>query len=86
MRVSPEWEWSRVVQEGKPLLHIAAQGGNIELVDWLIDEHGLDVHQWINVSAGSQYWHSASTYMRGSCWSTAREYVSIWPVAPNTQE
>ena len=42
------------MQAGKPLLHIAAQGGNIELVDWLIEEHKFDVHLWINVSAGIQ--------------------------------
>ena len=33
---------------------MAAKGGNIQLVDWLIEEQGFDVHQWINVSAEGQ--------------------------------
>ena len=49
-----EWVWSCFMQAGKPLLHMAARGGNIELVDWLIAEHGFDVHQWIGVSGGGQ--------------------------------
>lgn len=45
---------SSFIQAGKPLLHMAAKGGNIQLVDWLIEEQGFDVHQWISVSAEGQ--------------------------------
>ena len=33
------------LQHGHTLLHRAAIGGSIDLVDWLVKEHGLDIQQ-----------------------------------------
>ena len=33
------------LQDGETVLHRAALGGNIDLVDWLVKEHGLDIQQ-----------------------------------------
>ena len=33
------------MQEDWSLLHFAAYGGNVDLVDWLIESLGLDIHQ-----------------------------------------
>ena len=53
-RYGLECACSSFIQAGKPLLHMAAKGGNIQLVDWLIEEQGFDVHQWIGVSTEGQ--------------------------------
>ena len=37
------------VQLGFALLHDAVSGGSVELVKWLVEEKGLDVHEWNKV-------------------------------------
>ena len=38
------------MQDGWTLLHFAAHGGSIQLVDWLIKDLGFDVHRVTKVS------------------------------------
>ena len=35
---------------GNNVLHRAVEGGSIELVDWLIERHNLNLHDWVIVS------------------------------------
>ena len=35
---------------GESVLHRAVIGGSIELVDWLIERHNLNVEDWVLVS------------------------------------
>ena len=44
-----EMTTSLFLQNGYSLLHSAAMGGSIELVDWLVSKHGLDVNEWTEV-------------------------------------
>ena len=37
------------LQFGSTLLHDAACGGSVELVQWLVEEKGLNVHEWNKV-------------------------------------
>ena len=39
-----------VFQDGWTLLHFAVHSGNIELVDWLIEEYKFDVQQLTQVN------------------------------------
>ena len=36
-------------QDGWSLLHLSANGGSVDLVDWLIETFDFDVHQWTKV-------------------------------------
>ena len=48
------------MQDGWTLLHFAAHGGSIQLVDWLIKELGFDVQKVTKVR-----WTSALSVSRG---------------------
>ena len=39
------YDYMSSVQDGETLLHRAAFGDSIDLVDWLVKEHGLDIQQ-----------------------------------------
>ena len=69
------------MQDGWTLLHFAAQGGSIQLVDWLIKELGFDVQKVTKVRWTSAYSVSSGLVKSFAMHLTYFMYMNVFRMA-----